>query len=217
MSFNSHTASGRVGPRASSPLRRFTLSCLLSVIGVTSAQATVYNFTYVGSGDYVGEVGGVWGYGSFTTGPAYQDGYMPITGISGTTEAGTITGLVTSGGASTDPNNGGYLYCCAIDYDNAFYPAGMATGSPFSGTGGPLFNVSLLVASPINLFSDGTGNTYEFSYGEDTPNYNIASFGGTLIDFTATEQPAPEPGFYGELALGLGGLLVAGWRRQRIS
>jgi PEP-CTERM motif-containing protein len=37
----------------------------------------------------------------------------------------------------------------------------------------------------------------------------------SLVNGTATMASTPEPGFYGILTLGLGGLLVAGWRRQR--
>ena len=60
--------------------------------------------------------------------------------------------------------------------------------------------------NPINLFGDGSGNTYEFSYGEDNFSGSGPSYGGTQIEFSVGPdtnfQPdlpgvAPEPSFYG--------------------
>jgi len=189
-----------------------------------NVQASVYNFTYTGLNDP-----SVSGSGTFTTGAAYANGYLPITSITGTGEGYTITGLETSGGAATDPGN--ILSCCAVgpggdyyNYDNAFLPG---SSNPFSSTGGLLFDVTAPGdTSPINLFGDGNGNTYEFSYGEDTIS-GPPSYGGTQIIFTATlNEPtpisdssggqAPEPSFYGVLTLGLGGLLFASRRYRRV-
>ena len=189
------------------------LFCILVLLmGVPGAKASLWNFSYVGVVDGVIDPN-VYGTGSFTTGNAFGDGYFPVTSIGGTTEGGTITGLVTTGGDVTDPGNGSYLYCCGYDYDNAFSPTGLATGNPFSSTGGILFTVTNGGLSPINLFGDGNGNSYEFSYGEDVANFGIPSYGGTLIEFTAVD-PAPEPRFYGALAIGLIGILAVA-RRYR--
>ncbi len=217
MSFKTRTAAAGAGPTASSsPFSRLTLLCLLSlVLAVSVAKASVYDFSYRGVYDL-----SVWGTGSFTTGPPYgsNDGYEPILSFSGTTNVGMIGGLVTSGGTFTDPGNGNYLYCCAFDYDNSFLPGGVSGGDWFSSSGGPLFTVADAPDSPINLFGDGSGDTYEFNYGQNTPNFNLASFGGTLIDFVVTPYTvAPEPGLYGAMAIGLAGLALAGWRLRRTS
>jgi len=186
-------------------------------LSVAGARADVYDFSYSGAG-------GVFGSGSFTTGTPYGDGYVPITSITGTTEAGAITGLDVSKGAGIDPNSpNAPLECCAVGpdfgagnsdfvYDNAFSPA---SPNPFSfngllfdvagGTGGTGFPLS-----PTTLFSDGNGNTFEFSYGEDGP----PSYAATQVDFRATEV-TPEPSLYGTVALCMGGLVFARWRRRR--
>jgi hypothetical protein len=186
------------------------------LLGIASAQADVYDFAYVGVSDP-----GVYGSGTFTTGTPYSDGYVPIIAITGTTEAGTITGLETSGGAGMDPANGS-LTCCNVGpgrdmyfYDNAFMPN---SPNPFSNAG-LLFDVSGgngptgYPNSPTNLFGDGNGNTYRLDYGEDTPNFNLISDGGPQVIFTATLTP--EPSFYAAVALCMGCLLLARWRRRR--
>jgi hypothetical protein len=171
----------------------------------------------------------VYGSGTFTTGAAYGNGYVPITSITGTTEAGTITGLV---GGTTDPGN--YLSCCAVgpggdyfNYDNAFLPN---SPDPFSSSGGLLFATSAGTGltgysiNPINLFGDGSGNTYEFSYGEDNFSGSGPSYGGMQIDFAVAAaagisgqgfDPTPEPSFYGTVALCVGGILIAAARRRK--
>jgi hypothetical protein len=204
-------------------IKRLAVLSLPVLLGVLNAQASVYNFTYTGVDNPA-----VSGSGTFTTGTAYANGYVPITSITGTAEGYAITGLEVSGGAATDPGNN--LSCCAVgpggdyyNYDNAFMPGG---SDPFSSTGGLLFDVAAPGdTSPINLFGDGNGNTYEFSYGEDTISAP-PSYGGTQIIFTATLDEsastpglsggeAPEPSFYGALTLGLGGLLLASRRGRR--
>jgi hypothetical protein len=170
---------------------------------VAGAQADIYDFSYSGAG-------GVFGTGTFTTGTAYADGYLPILAITGTTEGGAITGLVPG---NADPPN--VLSCCSYNYDNAFLPN---SPNPFSSSGGVLFTVLNGSVSPINLFGDGNGNTYEFSYGEDSFTGNPPSYGGTPITFTAIDVSAtPEPSFYGTVALCMSGLIFARWRRRRTS
>lgn len=181
-----------------SRLMLFCLSALLA--GVSGAQASIYDFSYVGVGDP-----GVYGSGTFTTGVSLGGGYFAITSITGTTEAGQITGLEVSGGQSIAPP--AYLYCCSFYYDNAFSPTGLTDGNPFSSTGGLLFDVANAPLSPVNLFGGGNGDTYEFSWGEDSLG-GPPSYGGTQIVFTAVD-PVPEPSLYGCLAFGMGGLLYA--------
>jgi hypothetical protein len=193
---------------------------LLSVAG---AQADIYDFTYVGVNDP-----NVYGSGTFTTGTPYGNGYVPITSIAGTAEGYTITGLVAG---STEPNN--ILSCCGVgpggdyfNYDNAFLPN---SPNPFSASGGLLFTTSAGNGStgypinPINIFGDGNGNSYEFSYGEDNFSGSGPSWGGTQIDFAASiaagpnnQGPSvtPEPSFYGTVVLCMGGMLVAARRRK---
>ena len=186
------------------------------LLGVAGAQADVYDFSYVGVNNP-----GVWGSGTFTTGTPYGDGYVPILSITGTTEAGAITGLESAAGLGIDPSSpNAPLQCCFVGpggtffyYDNAF-----KTGSPgpFS-SNGLLFDVAAgngvtgFPTSPINLFGDG--DTYEFSYGEDVAVNSPPAYGGTKIRFTATATP--EPSFYGAVALCMSGLLFARWRRRR--
>ena len=192
---------------------------------VAGAQADIYDFSYVGVNDP-----NVYGSGTLTTGAAFGNGYVPVTAITGTTEAGTITGLVAG---VTEPNNN--LACCNVgpggdyfNYDNAFLPN---SANPFSAGGGLLFTTSSVgngptgySINPINLFGDGNGNTYEFSYGEDNFTGSGPSFGGTQIDFSvgpATNfQPdvpgvTPEPSFYGTVVLCMGGMLAAVVRRRK--
>jgi hypothetical protein len=191
---------------------------------VAGAQANIYDFAYVGVNDP-----SVNGAGTFTTGAAYANGYAPITSITGIAEGYTITGLA---GGTTDPNN--YLSCCSVgpggdyfNYDNAFLPN---SPNPFSATGGLLFSVAAgngptgYAIDPINLFGDGNGNTYEFSYGEDNFSGSGPSYGGTQIDFAVTPgagiggqglDPTPEPSFYGTVALCMGGMLVVAVRRRK--
>jgi hypothetical protein len=204
-------------------IRRATLLAIPAfLLCIASARADIYDFSYVGVGDP-----GVYGSGTFTTGAAYGNGYVPITSITGTTEAGTITGLV---GGTTEPNN--YLTCCGVgpggdyfDYDNAFLPN---SANPFSSSGGLLFSVAAGNGStgypinPINIFGDGNGNTYEFSYGEDNFTGSGPSYGGTQIDFVVSPardgqgfDPTPEPSFYGTVALCMGGMLFAAIRRRK--
>ena len=202
------------------------------LLPVFSAQANIYDFSYVGINDPA-----VYGSGTFTTGTAYGNGYLPVTAITGFTEAGQISGLEVSGGAATEP--GGTLGCCNVGpggayylYDNAFSPSSV---NPFSSTGGVLFHVAEPIASvtgspvnPIELFGDGAGNTYEFSYGEDVFTNSAPSFGGTQVAFTSWtpgDAPigfhniaiaaTPEPGLYGVLAVGLSGLVLTLKRRRR--
>jgi hypothetical protein len=190
---------------------------------IAGARADVYDFSYVGVNDP-----SVYGSGTFTTGTPYGDGYAPIISITGTTEAGAITGLDTSDGTGIDPSNG-YLECCYIGpmtsggapdffiYDNAYAPN---SANPFSSSG-LLFDVSGGTGptgyplSPVNLFGDGNGNTYELNYGENTPADTPPAYGGTQIIFTA--GVVPEPRFYGMVALCLSGLLFARWRRRKAS
>jgi hypothetical protein len=185
-----------------------------------NVQADVYDFNYVGIGDT-----SVSGSGTFTTGTPYADGYLPIISISGVTEAGVITGLDTTAGTGIDPANG-FLECCAIGpptlgvpddfiYDNAFLPN---SPNPFSDNG-LLFDVAAGIGvtgyptSPINLFGGENGDTYELSFGEDTPNPTPPAYGATPIRFTATLTP--EPSFYGTVGLCLGGLVLTRLRRRR--
>jgi len=194
---------------------------LLSVAG---AQADIYDFAYVGINNP-----NVYGSGTFTTGTPYANGYVPITSITGTADGYTITGLVAG---SVEPTN--YLACCGVgpggdyfDYDNAFLPN---SPNPFSTSGGLLFNTSAgngptgYPINPINIFGDGNGNSYEFSYGEDNFSGSGPSYGGTQIEFAANiSAPAneqggsvtPEPSFYGTVALCMGGMLVAAIRRRK--
>ena len=129
--------------------------------------------------------------------------------------------------------------CCNIGpggdyylYDNAFLPS---LANPFSSTGGLLFDVTEPISSvtgyavnPIELFGDGNGNTYEFSYGEDVFTNSAPSYGGTQVTFTWSGPVAsaglgnvatvtPEPGFYGVLAVGLSGLALTLKRRRRVA
>jgi len=200
-------------------IRQLVLLALAVLLGVAGAQAdTTWSFSYVGVSNP-----GVFGSGFFTTGTPYGDGYLPITSISGTTEAGSITRLETSDGQGKAPPD--QLECCAVGpsgdfyYDNAFAPGGV--NGPFSPTGGLLFEVAPDIQSatgyplsPIELVGDGHGAAAEFSYGEDTVNYNAFPYGGTLIKFTAIQQ-VPEAGFYEGFALCMGGLLFACRRLRR--
>ncbi|HEY3823018.1 MAG TPA: hypothetical protein VGL82_00590 [Bryobacteraceae bacterium] len=185
-----------------------------------NVQADVYDFSYVGIGDP-----SVFGSGTFTTGTPYGDGYVPILSISGITDAGAITGLETSGGgANIDPANGSFQ-CCAVGpggdyyyYDNAFSPS--SPSNPFS-MAGLLFDIAAgngptgYSASPVNLFSDGSGNSYRLDWGYDTPNFDEVSDGGVPIRFTATLTP--EPSFYGTVGLCIGGLVLIRLRRRQNS
>ena len=63
----------------------------------------------------------------------------------------------------------------------------------------------------LAIFGDASGNTYEFSYGEDPFTGSAPSYGGTQVNFVATVA-TPEPTFYGALILCLGGLILARWR-----
>jgi hypothetical protein len=180
---------------------------LLSVAG---ARADVYDFSYSGAG-------GVFGSGTFTTGTPYGDGWVPVTSITGTTEAGAILRLEESSGPGIDPDSpNAPLECCAVGpnggdffYDNAFMPG---SPNPFSSPGGLLFDVANATDTPIELFGDGAGNTYEFSYGEDVGTLSPPAYGGTQVHFTAI--PTPEPSSYGTVALCMSGLLFARWRRR---
>ena len=67
-------------------------------ITVRSARADIHDFSYVGVTDPA-----VFGSGTFTTGKAYANGYLPITSIAGTTNEGAITGLEVSGGTERNP------------------------------------------------------------------------------------------------------------------
>jgi hypothetical protein len=194
------------------------IPALLMAVTAVHADVNTYDFNYVGIGDP-----SVFGFGSFTTGTPYGDGYVPILSITGFTEAGAITGLETSGGANIDPAIGS-LTCCAVGpdfglgnsnfvYDNAFKPG---SPNPFS-PNGLLFDVPPAIGptgysiSPITIMGDNSGNTFEFSYGENGPPYTA-----TPISFTVTAV-TPEPAFYGTVALCLGGLLGVYWRRRRNS
>jgi hypothetical protein len=199
-------------------MKRFIFVALPALLlAVTAAQADIYDFTYVG----IGDSGAVHGSGSFTTGTPYGDGYVPITSIQGSTEAGTIQGLETSGGTGIDPANGS-LTCCAVGpnfgfgnsnfvYDNAFKPG---SPNPFT-TNGLLFDVPPGIGptgyslSPITIMGDNNGNVFEFSYGENGPPYTA-----TPISFTVTAV-TPEPSFYGAVALCMTGLLFVRWRQRR--
>jgi hypothetical protein len=203
------------------------LFSLALVIAGGPAEADTIDFTYQGiAGTNYADV---FGSGSFTTGTAYANGYLPITSISGTTNEGAITGLDVSGNAGSDPGN--YSSCCSVgpggdyfNYDNAFLPS---DSNPFSSAGGLLFDVAPGIGvtgysiSPINLFGDGNGNTYEFSYGEDVFTDSAPSYGGTEIEFTATDSggfgglritAAPEPSYIGIVILCMGGLVF--YRRR---
>ncbi len=201
-------------------------------IAAGSAKANIYDFTYQGiAGTNFADV---FGSGTFTTGTPYADGYAPIVSISGTTNEGTISGLVTSGGAGTDPGSGSDS-CCGVGpggdyftYDNAYL---QNSSNPFSSTGGLLFDIAGAGngitgyrTNPINIFGDANGNSYEFSYGEDNFTGSGPSYGGTEIRFTATDvsdlrltdvSATPEPNFYGVVTLCMGGLLLARWRRRK--
>jgi hypothetical protein len=190
-------------------IRRLIWLTIPALLLCVCAKADVYSFTYSGGSG----PGAVFGSGFFTTGTPYGDGYVPIISITGTTEAGAITGLV---GTGTDPGplgdtppGGTYLNVDGFNYDNAFLPG---SSKPFTSSGGLLFAVADDVDSPINLFGDGYGNTYEFSYGEDSVG-PAPSYGGTLITFSATLTP--EPSFYAVLAIGLAGLAFFVNRRRR--
>jgi hypothetical protein len=178
----------------------------LLLLGVFSAQADVYAFSYTGYNSV--EKITIYGSGTFTTGTAYSDGYLRIISITGTTEAGTITGLDGSGGGvDADPpsyytsSDGGGAYY----YDNAFLPG---SPTPFTNNG-LLFEVSSgSPYTPINIFSVAPG-LYEYSYGES----NTGSFTAAPITFTATLTP--EPGMYGVLAVGMIGLLLSVTKYRR--
>jgi hypothetical protein len=185
------------------------------LLGAASARADIYEFSYVGINNP-----SVSGSGTFTTGTPWADGYAPITSISGTAEGYAITGLVAG---TADPGN--VLSCCGYNYDNAFLPN---SPNPFSASGGPLITVAGGIGptgspiDPVNLFGDGNGHTYEFSYGEDYYSGSGPSWGGTQVDFTVsdvTETHAdgvtPEPSFYGTVVLCIGGMLFVAVRRRR--
>jgi len=179
------------------------------LLSVPGAWADSYDFSYSGAG-------GIFGSGAFTTGTPYGDGYVPIMSITGTTEAGAILGLEESDGPGIDPNDpNAPLECCAVGpnsgdffYDNAFLPAD--PNNPFTAVGGLLFDVANGVDSPVELFGDGAGNTYEFSYGEDVGSLVPPAFGGTQVSFTAILTPEP-----GTVALCMSGLLFVRWRLRR--
>jgi len=99
----------------------------------------------------------------------------------------------------------------------------LASGNPFSATGGLLFDVTPATGptgypvSPVELWGDGSGNTYEISYGEERPaSKKPPAYGGNTVTFSATLVSTPEPGFYQGFALCMGGLLLA-YRRLRRS
>jgi hypothetical protein len=181
------------------------------------AQADVYDFTYVGISDP-----SVHGSGTFVTGTPYGDGYLPITSINGITEAGVITGIQSVPAPGIDPGSpNAPLTCCQVGpggnffaYDNAYMPG---SANPFSTNGGLLFDTTGgtgptgFPLSPVMLFSDGSGNTFEFSYGEDS--LGNGDSGGTQVRFSASL--APEPSFYGAVGLCMSGLLFARWRRRK--
>lgn len=188
--------------------------------GVSSARADVYNFSYSGANQY----GAVGGSGSFTTGTPYGDGYVPLTSISGTTlEGGTIKGLdgeigqhysdSSSANIGVDPPSYVIDWNTAMGFDNAFLPAGVASGSPFTVWGlsfivtGPSWYVQTGYIPAVTLFSQG-GQTYEGDYAVG------GNSGVVPVTFSATLASAPEPGFYGVLALGLGGLGIFISRRK---
>jgi hypothetical protein len=182
---------------------------LALAITVGPAKADVYDFTYQGiSGTNYADV---FGSGVITTGASLGDGYVAIASITGTTELGTITGMVP--GSATPPS---YAACCNYDYDNAFLATNLS--NPFSGTGGILFSAG---GTLVNLFGDNTGggassNTYEFSYAEESIG-NAPSYGGTQVSFTATDVSAatPEPSFLGAVVFCMSGLLVVAVRRRK--
>ena len=79
--------------------------------------------------------------------------------------------------------------------------------------------IDLYLTTPLT----GAGGSDSFSAGYDCPGCAILSpgsdpvvvgAGGTQI-VTGNIEATPEPGFYAVLALGLSGLLFAGWRRGR--
>lgn len=187
------------------------IGVLALVVGLPAAMADVYTFTYTGINNT-----SVVGSGTFTTGPAYHSGdpnsYLPIVSITGTTSSGAILGLDTASGPGVEPPNYVNDWNTAFGYDNAFKPTG---ANPFA-SGGLVFYVppGLTGTAPynaINIYGDGNGNTYEYSYAENgNPPGNPP--GGNQITFTATLTP--EPGFYGVLALGLSGLFVSVRRRR---
>ena len=162
-------------------LRTFQLAaCAALVLGAArSANANVVNFSYSGiSGAHFATV---LGSGVITTdGIDHGGGYQWITAITGTTEYGAITGL--EPGNSTPP---AFLGCCGGTYviDNAFNANNLS--NPFSGTGGLLFNTG---TTQVNLFGDAlsSGNTYEFSYAEDSFVNTAPMYGGTQVSFTAS-------------------------------
>jgi hypothetical protein len=204
-------------------IRRLVLLALAVLLGAAGAQADItWSFSYV---YLTGPTPAAQGSGFFTTGTAYADGWLPVTSIIGNTNLGAITGLETSGGTGVDPGTlGRFDYCCETYppnwdyyYDNVFSPTGP---NPFSATGGLLFDVGSGIGSdgipysPVLLWGDGQGNTYEISYGEELPGYGLLADGGNTVVFKVTR--VPEAGFYEGFALCMGGLLFA-YRRLRRS
>jgi hypothetical protein len=173
------------------------------LLTVSGAQADTFTFSYAGVSDPA-----VSGSGTFVTGPAYLDGWLPITSITGTSNDGAVTGLEISGGQNSDtPSGANGLGCCGFIYDNIFLPNSTNAGQ-FTNPG-LLFDVA--GGSPTNVYSvDNTLIAY---------NYNSSSEderGGAPINFSVIEQTAaPEPSFYGAVGLCLSGLVLARVRRLR--
>ncbi len=180
----------------------FLVLSLAMLVACGSAKADTYSFSYFG----VGDPATVWGHGFLTTGANLGNGYFAITGITGDTSNGMITGLDVSGGAVATPPN--YNYCCGFDYDNAFAPVNGTFGTHFDYYG-VLFETNS-GASPINIYGDGQNDGYTQMYSYNGPQQQIQ-----FVSSTTSSSATPEPGLYGILALGLSGFAIAYSRRKR--
>lgn len=185
----------------------FLIGLLALVVGIPAANANVWDFTFSNppsSPDISGS-------GSLTAISLGGGHYFATSGS--VTITSTVLGFtneaftLSPGGPATFYSPSGAFYA-----DNQFFNS--ANPSLYLDAGGLLF---LDAGNELNIWGNGRGSGNNYSAWVWEP----ANGGGyTLGDsangtFTFTSGITPEPGFYGVLALGLGGLCVGVSRRRR--
>ena len=151
------------------------------------------------------DTGGSLGTGGFV--------YTEVASLSGSFSTNNAANTVTGSDLTITAENGYSSYAFPVaGIDDAYLPGEIGIHNA-----GFTSFIDLYLTSPLT----SAGGSDSFSSGYDCPGCAVLDSGSDVVGsgganiVTGDIEAAPEPGLYAVLALGMSGLLFAGWRRRR--